>query len=277
VDDAARLEVAIRAAREGGRVALEYLGNPVYIKLKGRRDLALGSAERVQDAILNVLRAEVPDEAVLAEEGPEDEPLPIDAHRLWIVDPICGSTNYYQRVPIFAISIGFREGSSFRLGVVYDPSRDELFTATNGGGARLNGESINVHRPGEGEDVYDDTLIGTDVSGAPDKRAHGLRTASHVASHLLGVQMLGSPALGLCYVAAGRFHGYFHYDLKLWDVAAAAVIVQEAGGVFTNASGGSWLFSDGGYLATNGALTGVLLRLFADADKRQNLTRSPSN
>jgi myo-inositol-1(or 4)-monophosphatase len=269
VDDATRLEVAIRAAREGGRVALEYLGNPVYVKIKDRRDLALGSAERVQDAIIAVLRAEVPDEAILAEEGPDDEPLPVDAERLWIVDPICGSTNYYQRVPMYAVCVGFREGSSFRLGVVYDPSRDELFTARIGGGAQLNGEPINVHRPGEGEDVYDDTLIGTDISGKPDKRVHGLRVASHLATHLLGVQILGSPALGLCYVAAGRFHGYFHYDLRLWDVAAAAVIVQEAGGVFTNVTGGSWLFSDGGYLATNGALTGVLLRLIADADKNQ--------
>ena len=277
MDDAARLEIAIRAAREGGRKALEYLGNPLFIRVKDRRDLALGSAERVQDAIINVLREAVPDEAILAEEGPDDEPLPVDAERLWIVDPICGSINYYQRVPMYAVCVGFREGSSFRLGVVYDPSRDELFTAIQGSGAKLNGQPINVHRPGEGEDVYDDTLIGTDLSGRPERRVHGLRTASHAAKRLLGVHMLGSPALGLCYVAAGRFHGYFHYDLRLWDVAAAAVIVTEAGGVLTDITGASWLYSRGGYLATNGALTGVLLRLFADADKNQpKLTGTPS-
>src|SRR5262245_60404193 len=243
LSDAARLEIAIRAAREGGRVALEYLGNPLHIRIKGRRDLGLGSAERVQDAILDVLRQEAPDEAVLAEEGPDDEPLPIDAHRLWIVDPICGSINYYQRLPLYAVCVAFREGSSFRVGVVYDPSRDELFTATQGGGAQLNGQSIYVHRPGEGEDVYEDTLIGTDLSGNAEQRVHGLRVASHLATHLLGVHMLGSPALGLCYLAAGRFHGYFHYDLRLWDVAAAAVILQEAGGVLTDITGSSWLFS----------------------------------
>jgi myo-inositol-1(or 4)-monophosphatase len=269
MDDAARLEVAIRAAREGGRVALEYLGNPLHIRLKGRRDLTLGSIERVQDAVLDVLRREVPDEAVLAEEGPDDEPLPIDAVRLWIVDPICCSTNYYQRLPMYAVCVGFREGSSFRVGVVYDPSRDELFSARLGAGAHLNGDPIYVHRPGEGEDVYEDTLIGTDLSGQAEQRAHGMRVAGHLASHLLGVHMLGSPALGLCYVAAGRFHGYFHYDLRLWDVAAASVVLQEAGGVLTDITGSSWLFSRGGYLATNGSLTGVLLRLIADADKNQ--------
>jgi myo-inositol-1(or 4)-monophosphatase len=271
--DTARLEVAIRAAREGGRVALEYLGNPLHIRLKGRRDLGLGSAERVQDAILKVLRTELPDEAVLAEEGPDDEPLPIDAEKLWIVDPICGSINYYQRLPMYAVCLGFREGSSFRVGVVYDPSRDELFSATLGGGAHVNGEPINVHRPGEGEDVYEETLVGTDLSGQTEQRVHGLRVASHLASHLLGVHMLGSPALGLSYVAAGRLHAYFHYDLRLWDVAAAAVILQEAGGVLTDITGASWLFSRGGYLATNGALTGVLLRLIADADKDQSRLR----
>jgi myo-inositol-1(or 4)-monophosphatase len=261
MDDAARLEVAIRAAREGGRVAREHVGDPLYYSLKGHREVVVGAALKVQDTILRHLRAAFPDEAILAEEGPEDEVLPLDAPRLWVVDPIDGSINYFQRVPHFAVSVGFREGSVYRLGVVYDPMRDELFSATVGHGAKLNGEPIFVHRPGEGEDVFDQTVIGTDWPTGGERRIASLRAAAQVASRMLALNVMGSPALGLCYVAAGRAHGYFHLDLRLWDVAAAAVILQEAGGVLTNGTGGSWLYSDGGYVATNGAIHGVLLRL----------------
>jgi myo-inositol-1(or 4)-monophosphatase len=261
MDDAERLEVAMHAAREGGRVALEHLGNPLYFKLKGRRDVLVGASLVVQNTIRDVLLGACPDEAVLAEEGPDDEVLPVNAERLWIVDPIDGSINYLRGVPDFAISIGYRDATGFRVGVVYDPSHDELFSARFADGARLNGERIYVHIAGEGEDALDASLIGTDLPGDTDGRVQGLRAATHVGNRMLGLIMLGSPALGLCYVAAGRTHAYFHMKLQLWDVAAAAVIVQEAGGAFTNGTGGSWLYSDGTYLATNGRLHGGMLRL----------------
>jgi len=264
-DDAARLELAIRAAREGGRVALAYLGDPLYFKLKGRRDLLLGSSLKVQDAIREVILAETPDDGFLAEEGDDDEVLPVDAERLWIVDPIDGSINYLRSLPDFAISVGYRDATGFRVGVVYDPSRDELFSARFGDGAQLNGERISVHVAGEGEDAYESSLIGTDLPGDTEGRVNGLRAAVHVGNRMLGLVMLGSPALGLCYVAAGRLHAYFHLKLQLWDVAAAAVILQEAGGIFTNAAGSSWLYSDGSYLATNGRLHGGMLRLLRAA------------
>jgi myo-inositol-1(or 4)-monophosphatase len=265
MDDAARLEVAIRAAREGGRVALAHLGNPLYFKLKDRRDLQLGAALVVQDCIREILHAECPDDAFLGEEGPDDEPLPVHAERLWIVDPIDGSINFFRGLPTFAISIGYRDAGGFRVGVVYDPSRDELFSARFADGARLNGERIFVHVAGEGEDAYEQSLIGTDLHGGTAERVKGMRVATHVANRMLGLVMLGSPALGLCYVAAGRTHAYFHLKLHLWDVAAAAVILQEAGAILTNGTGGSWLYSDGSYLATNGRLHGGMLRLLRAA------------
>jgi myo-inositol-1(or 4)-monophosphatase len=265
MDDAARLEVAIRAAREGGRVALEHFGNPLYFKLKGRRDLVLGAATVVQDTIRNVLAREFPDDGFLGEEGPDDEELPVNAERLWIVDPIDGSINFFRGLPTFGVSIGFRDANGFRLGVVFDPARDELFSARLGDGARLNGQPIFAHVPGEGEDAYEQSLVGTDLPGDTEDRARALRAATHVANRMLGLVILGSPALGLCYVAAGRTHGYFHVKLHLWDVAAAAVIVQEAGAILTSGSGGSWLYSDGSYLATNGRLHGGMLRLLKAA------------
>jgi myo-inositol-1(or 4)-monophosphatase len=265
VDDAARLEAAIRAAREGGRVALSHIGDPLYFKLKGRRDLLVGASLAVQDAIRGVLLEECPDDAFMGEEGPEDEVLPVNAQHLWIVDPIDGSINFFRGLPDFAISVGYRDTAGFRVGVVYDPSRDELFSARFGDGARLNGQRITVHVAGEGEDAYDSSLIGTDLPGDTDGRVTALRAATHVGNRMLGLIMLGSPALGLCYVAAGRLHAYFHLQLHLWDVAAASVILQEAGAIFTNGAGSSWLYSEGSYLATNGRLHGGMLRLLRAA------------
>jgi myo-inositol-1(or 4)-monophosphatase len=265
-DDADRLEIAIRAAREGGRVALAHVGNPLFFKLKDRRDFLVGAAVQVQDAIRAVLARACPEDAFLGEEGPDDEPLPVDAERLWIVDPIDGSTNYLRGLPTYAVSVSFRDASGFRVGVVYDPSRYELFSARFADGARLNGERIYAHVAGEGEEAFEQSLIGTDLLGDAEGRARGMRAATQVASRMLGLVVMGSPALGLCYVAAGRTHAYFHLKLHLWDVAAAAVILTEAGGILTNGSGGSWLYSeDGSYLATNGRLHGPMLRLLKAA------------
>lgn len=265
MEDAERLEVAIRAARAAGEVARQHLNDPLYISLKGRRDLLVGASLKVQDTIKAMLCEACPEDAFLGEEGPDDEPLPVNAERLWIVDPIDGSTNYFRGLPAYAVSLGYRDATGFKVGVVYDPSRDELFSAQNGKGARLNGEPIYAHVPGEGEDAYEQSLIGTDLSGDVEPRLMGMRAATHVANRMLGLVMLGSPALGLCYVAAGRLHAYFHLKLQLWDVAGAAVIVQEAGGILTNGTGGSWLYSDGSYLATNGRLHGPMLRLLRAA------------
>jgi myo-inositol-1(or 4)-monophosphatase len=253
-DNAQRLEVATRAARDAGAVALAHLGNPLYFKLKSRRDLLVGASLAVQEAIRDTLLGAFPQDAFLGEEGPDDEPLPVNAEHLWIVDPIDGSTNFFRGVPSFAISIAYRDSNGFKVGVVYDPNKDELFSAQSGGGAFLNQQRITVHIAGEGEDAYDSSLIGTDLPGDTEGRVNALRAAMHVGNRMLGLVMLGSPALGLCYVAAGRLHAYFHLKLQLWDVAAASVILQEAGAIFTNGAGSSWLYSDGSYLATNGRL-----------------------
>jgi myo-inositol-1(or 4)-monophosphatase len=261
MDDAARLELAIRAARQGGKIALQHADDPVYFKLKGHRDIMVGAAQRVQDAIRDVLLADNPGDAFLGEEGDDDDVLPIDAERLWIVDPIDGTINFFQRIPLYTISIAFREAGVFRVGVVYDPNRDEMFTATFGGGAFLNGEPIAVERRGEGEDVYEESLIAMDWAGETAERARAMRGFSQLAARMLSVVVLGSPSLAMCYIAAGRIHGYFSMKLHVWDIAAAYLILKEAGGVLTNFSGGSWLHSDGSYVASNGPVHGEMLRL----------------
>ncbi len=260
-EDKRRLEIAVRAAREGGRVALEHVGNPLYFKLKGHRDVMVGAAQVVQDTIRELLLAECPDDAFMGEEGPDDEELPIAAERLWVVDPIDGSINFLQGLPLFCISIAYREAGVFRVGVVYDPTRDELFSATFSGGAWLNGEPINVEKKGEGEDLYEYAVVSTDYPGEGVLRTRTLLGVGQLAGRFMTVLSLGSPALTMCYIATGRLHGYFHLQLHVWDIAAAGLILREAGGTLTNLSGGSWLHADGAYVASNGTAHGEMLRL----------------
>src|SRR5262252_1268642 len=162
MEDAQALEVAMRAARTAGEVALAHLGKPDYVRWKSHRDVVSGSAIEVQGAILEVLHRETPDFGVLAEEGPEDEPLPLDAEHLWIVDPICGSLNYVQGIPYFAVSIALRTQGALRVGAVYDPCRDELFSASLGSQSRLNGEVMSVQQISEGFDAMEKAWVGTD-------------------------------------------------------------------------------------------------------------------
>lgn len=261
MDDARVLQVAVEAARAGGRVALERLGSPGYLRWKGFRDVEVGAALEVQQAIVERIRADFPEHPILAEEGLE-RPAE-DADPLWIVDPVDGSLNYLHGLPVFAVSVAFRSEGLYRVGVVYDPCREELFQGVLGQGARLNGEPIYVHQVEEGLSAYEHAMVGTDWPYGTQARVQSLQVAHLLCSSTLSLVTLGSPALGLCYVACGRLHAYYHLDLDLWDVAAAAVVLREAGATLTNAEGSSWLHANRGYLATNGIVHGEVLRNIA--------------
>jgi myo-inositol-1(or 4)-monophosphatase len=257
-DDAQILETAIRAARAGGELALSLLGQPGYVRWKGMRDVQVEASHAVQRAILDDIARDFPDHAVLAEES--DERPPDNADPLWIVDPIDGSMNFLQGTPHFAVCVGFRSRGTYRVGVVYDPARDELFQGVVGKGARLNGYPIVVQQISDGHEAFENAIVGTDLPRAGERRAQGLHIAQIMATHTLDVTAMGAPALGFCYLAAGRLHAYYHLDLELWDLAAASVIATEAGAVLTNARGSSWLYADKSYLATNGVIHGEMLR-----------------
>jgi len=260
VEDAQALEVASRAARAGGAVALEHLGQPDYQRWKQQRDVVSGATLAVQAAILEVLRAETPDFGVLAEEGPEDEALPLDAEDLWIVDPICGSLNYVQGVPVFAVSIALRSRGAIRVGVVFDPCRDELFAASTSSPSTLNGHTISVQQISEGYDAFEKAWVGTDWPHDLERLDQALKIATIMARQVIVLNAYGSPALGLSYVACGRLHAYWALDLKIWDMAAAALILVRAGGTLTDDHGASWLYSRGGYIASNSVIHGWTLR-----------------
>jgi myo-inositol-1(or 4)-monophosphatase len=254
------LDTAILAARTGGQLALDRLGKPGFEKHKGPRDVVAGAVLDVQARIVEVIRQQFPDDHFLLEEAeaPQDE----QADPLWIVDPIDGSLNFLHGLPLFAVSIAYREGGNYRVGVVYDPSRDEMFYAVNGNGAFLNGRPIQVDAFSDGREAWEQAFVGTDWRGDTEAIRKALRMARFEAGETLQLIVLGSPALGMCYVAAGRLHAYYGLEhLKLWDVAAAGLILREAGGILTDVEGASWEHAKLGYLASNNVVHGWLNRL----------------
>jgi myo-inositol-1(or 4)-monophosphatase len=260
MEDAQALEVAVRAARVGGQVALASLGKADYQRWKSHRDIVTGATLEVQEAVLSVLASETPNFGVLAEEGPEDEQLPLDAEHLWIVDPICGTLNFAQGIPYFGVSVALRTAGAIRVGAVYDPCRDEMFAATLSSHSTLNGEPIGVQQISEGYDAFEKAWIGTDWPNEQDKQDEAFKIAAIMARQIITLRALGSPALGLCDVACGRLHAYWALDLKIWDLAAGALVLTRAGGTLTDEHGASWLFSQGGYIASNSVIHGWTLR-----------------
>lgn len=249
MDDLEAVELATEAAARGGRLALARMGDPGFVTMKGMRDVVAGATYEVQGQIVSVLQEGAPGDAILAEEGDEDEALDVNAERLWIVDPICGSMNFVRGIPLFAVSIAYRVEGQIRAAVVYDPARDETFAARWGEDATLNGRPINVRPVPLGPEFWEQASVGVDLPRGGERRRQALRILDVMAEEVQSVNVLGSPALGLCYVAAGRLHGYWTLDAQPWDVAAGILIASRAGGLITDAEGGPWLHSDGSYAA----------------------------
>ncbi len=253
------LDVAGRAVRTGGQVARARLGQPGYLTWKGERDVVTEASLQVQEAIVSTILSEFPGTGVLAEEGPEDAQVPVDAEHLWIVDPICGSLNFAQGIPYFGLSVALRSEGAIRVGVVYDPCRDELFAASTETPASRNGEHIYVHHLLEGSEAWAAAIVGTDWPRTGETRVQTRLVLDAMVDQVTECTLMGSPALGICNVAAGRLHAYWHLDLKIWDIAAAGLILQRAGGILTDARGNSWIHSGGGYIASNMVIHGWTL------------------
>src|SRR5512140_667807 len=172
------LETALRAAREAGAMARASCGKPGYMEWKGARDLVVGSVLPIQQRIIDIIHSDFPQDSVLAEEtlpGQDSLDRPsTEADPLWVVDPIDGTINFCQGIPHYAISIAYRAEGVYQVGVVYDPSTDEMYSALQGRFARLNGEPINVQQLSEGEDAYNRAIVGTDLPGGFKERLQSL-------------------------------------------------------------------------------------------------------
>jgi len=218
------LNAGVEAATNAGQMLRDNMSSHRLISYKGAIDLITNFDSRSQDMILSILSDIFPDHDYYAEESPFHNR---DSEFRWIIDPIDGTTNFAHNFPVFCISIALEFRDDIVAGIVYDPMRDEMFTAIIGKGAHLNKSSIMVSRI----DELDKSLLAT---GFPydirESRNNNIDHFNRFIKRAQGVRRCGSAALDVCYVACGRFDGYWELKLQPWDIAAAALILTEAGG-----------------------------------------------
>lgn len=225
------LEILVDFARGAGEILRAGYGKQHNIVQKGRIDLVTEVDHRSEAYLMEQIRERFPGHTIEAEESGLQAGT---AREHWYIDPLDGTTNYAHHIPIFCVSLGFAIAGKVQLGVVYDPLRDECFSAQRGKGAWLNGSPISVSETG----IFTQSLLSTGFpyEVGPDGRDN-LEHFTHFTRLTQGVRRMGSAALDLCYVAAGRLEGYWELTLKPWDLAAGALIVEEAGGRVTRVDG----------------------------------------
>jgi myo-inositol-1(or 4)-monophosphatase len=254
----ALLETAIEAAHQVGQILLHEFGKPQEISFKGLRDIVTETDLAAQAQAIEIIRSRHPDHDIWAEELGQ---IPGGASDYcWIVDPLDGTTNYARGFPSFSVSIALSQRGEVILGVVYDPLRDQLFRAQRGQGAYLNADKIHV----SAVDKLIDALLGLDWAREQELRCQTAQLIAEAAPRIATLRSAGSAALGLCSVAAGWTDAYVHLSLNPWDVAAASVIIQEAGGVISDLAGLPWLPKPGGCLASNGLIHQAVLALLTE-------------
>ena len=227
-------DIAGTAARAAGAVLKERFGKAHEIVKKGAIDLVTEADLAAETTILEILQSHFPQDNILSEEAGDQD---IVSSRTWIVDPLDGTTNFAHGFPFFAVSIALEEAEEILLGVVYCPILEEFFHARLGKGAFLNDRPIHVSRASE----LGESLMAT---GFPyDIRERACRIFDRFQRMVVssqGIRRAGAAAIDLCYVAAGKLDGFWEEDLKPWDTAAGALIVQEAGGTLSNFEGESY-------------------------------------
>lgn len=220
-------------ARQAGKILRASFGQRLNIDHKGVIDLVTDADHRSEVYLLGEIQRRFPDHKIIAEES--GETAGADG-QVWYIDPLDGTVNYAHGLPVYSVSIGYAEAGRMRLGVVYDPMRDECFSGQADRGAWLNGKALHVSEAHH----LDQGLL---VTGFPyDIRTNPQNNLDHYARFALrsqGVRRLGSAALDLCYVAAGRFDGYWELRMNAWDVAAGGLIAEQAGARVTNVAGGA--------------------------------------
>jgi len=253
------LEVALSLAAEAGRLIREALGNARTVDRKSPINLVTEVDRAAEELIVAGLRKCFPADHVVAEESPVQRD---DSGRCWFVDPIDGTTNFVHGLPQCCVSLGLAESGRMEVAVVHDPCKEEVFEARRGGGARLNGVPIQVSEVAR----LGDALF---VTGFPyDRREHSRFYLDYMEAFMLqaqDVRRLGSAALDLCYVATGRFDGFWEWKLQPWDTAAGWLILEEAGGRVSDFDGSPYSPWLPRILATNGrvheAAVGVIASL----------------
>lgn len=247
-----RMQLATELARRAGGLILEGQNTSLKISRKGQNDLVTDYDLKSEKLLVEGILEAYPEDRILAEEGTDSRGVQGDAEHLWLIDPIDGTTNYAHGLPFYSVSIGLMSSDQLVLGVIYDPARDELFHAIKGGGAWLGDQPLRVSETHTLEDSLLVTGFPYDIRTNPDNNLNHYSVLSKLSR---GVRRLGSAALDLAYVAAGRLDGFWELRLNPWDWAAGVLLTQEAGGLVTTFDGGDKVIGgDETLLATNGHL-----------------------
>lgn len=254
------IELAIKAAREAGAILQSTAARGFQIESKGRIDLVTEADLASEKHITSLIRQHFPSHHLLAEEsggtetgvGPED-------YR-WIIDPLDGTTNFAHGFPCYAVSIGIEQGGRPLAGVIYDPSRDELFAAERGAGATLNGRPIKVSATTDLEKALLVSGFPYDVRERMEEYLPAWREFLRASQ---GVRRLGSASLDMACIAAGRMDGFWEHGLHAWDTAAGWIIVEEAGGRVTRLDGAPFDNFVPSLLCTNGLIHDQMLEILA--------------
>jgi myo-inositol-1(or 4)-monophosphatase len=249
------LAVAVEGALAGGDVLKGYFGGDFRISYKGELNLVTEADLASEKEVVSILKQRFPGAAILAEEAGEESG---ESGFRFIIDPLDGTTNFAHGYPVFAVSIACEEGEEVTAGAVYDPIREELFTAAKGKGAFLNGRRLGVSTT----ESLGKALL---VTGFPYDLKEDLEGNLRLFNRFMGasraIRRDGSAALDLCHVAAGRFDGFWEEKLGPWDTAAGALIVEEAGGRVTDLAGGRFHYRNGAIVASNSTLHDQMLAL----------------
>jgi myo-inositol-1(or 4)-monophosphatase len=244
------LATAVEAVIKAGDIQMAFVTSGFNVTKKGKIDLVTEADIAVETMFREMIAERFPDHTILAEEFGQDQAT-VDASHCWVFDPIDGTNNYAHGLPIFCSSLALEIDGRAVLGAIYDPTRKELFVAERGGGAFLNGDPIHVSNAA--------TLVESMlVTGFPYDVHKRIPEIIGLFGEFVGkaraVRRLGSAALDLCYVAAGRMDGFWEQDLKPWDIAAGGLIVEEAGGKVTDFDGVPFSSRRHQLLATNGKI-----------------------
>ncbi len=251
------LDVAVEIASEAGNLLAELSRQPREISYKRKSDIVTDADRRSEAMIIAKIRRHFPDHAIVAEEGGGKQ---TGSDYCWYVDPLDGTTNFAHGFPVYCVTLALAYRDEVIAGVVYDPTRDELFAAERGAGAWLNNERIRVSQT----DDLAESLLGTGFPPFAFNHDLNLQFFFKLTHLSHGIRRAGAAALDLCSVAAGRFEGFWELKLNPWDKAAGSLLVTEAGGRVTDLAGGPFSLHRDEIFASNGLIHESMIEVFSD-------------
>ena len=247
------LDIAIQAAKEGGEMLKQYFESSLERRVKDDSSIVTEADEKTEEKIIAVIKRKYPGHSFLGEEGGEKD---TGSEYTWVIDPLDGTRNFVNGIPIFAISIALLKNNEHVASVVYNPLTDALFTSEKGKGSYCNGHQFRVS-----EHNSESALITIGTSSKSEDKKIVAQLFSNALQYVSAVRYLGSTVLELAYLARGGTEGFVNVGTKKWDYAAGSLLVLEAGGTITDFDGNSWDLSQNYFIASNGVIHPQLLEL----------------